>query len=81
MENDQKEWVCAHCGYTADGRFEGDICPQCNLTYWKCSRCGFTLTAVAPPEACPECGERCPFKNITCYIPECGGPGYVDPRL
>jgi rubrerythrin len=24
---------CALCGYKASGKFEGDICPQCNLTY------------------------------------------------
>jgi len=37
MEKDQDKFVCAHCGYTADGKFEGDICPSCGLTYWKCS--------------------------------------------
>ena len=25
MHNKQEKWVCAHCGYTADGKFEGDI--------------------------------------------------------
>jgi rubrerythrin len=74
------QWVCAHCGYTADGKFIGDICPQCGLTYWKCNNCGFTFTASMPPDACPECGEA-NFKNVTCYIPECGGPGHIDPRL
>jgi hypothetical protein len=34
-----------------------------------------------PPEVCPECGSRCEFVNVTCYIPECGGPGHRDPRL
>ena len=81
METNQENSVCAFCGYTADGRFVGDICPKCGLTYWKCSKCGFTVTAAKPPDVCPECGEKCDFKNITCYTPECGGPGNIDPRL
>jgi hypothetical protein len=24
---------------------------------------------------------KCEFKNVTCYTPECGGPGNIDPRL
>jgi len=75
------QWVCAHCGYTADGRFEGDICPQCGLTYWRCGKCGFLFTAAGPPDVCTECGEVNNFKDVTCYIPECGGPGNIDPRL
>jgi rubrerythrin len=81
MENIQKKWVCAHCGYTADGSFVGDICPSCGLAYWKCDRCGFLITAEKPPEVCPECGERCDFIDVTCYLPDCGGPGNIDPRL
>ena len=81
MENKQGNWVCAHCGYTADGRFEGDICPRCRLTFWKCGNCGYTLTVSNPPDICPECGEKCGFKNVTCYTPECGGPEHMDPRL
>ncbi len=81
MQNEQEKWACAQCGFTADGRFEGDICPQCGLTYWKCSHCGFTITAAISPDVCPECGERCNFRNITCYTPECGGLGQIDPRL
>ncbi|MBW2000228.1 MAG: hypothetical protein JRJ29_20000, partial [Deltaproteobacteria bacterium] len=55
MASKTKAYVCAHCGYTADGRFAGDICPQCGLTYWKCSNCGYTITAGRPPDVCPEC--------------------------
>jgi hypothetical protein len=33
------------------------------------------------PEECPECKEKCDFKNITCYTPDCGGPGNIDTRL
>jgi rubrerythrin len=81
MQSKQERWVCAHCGYTADGKFEGDICPQCGLTYWKSSHCGFTITAAKPPDVYPECGEKSSFINITCYTPECGGPGHIDSRL
>jgi rubrerythrin len=81
MNTENEKWVCAHCGYTANGRFKGDICPACGLTFWKCNQCGFTMTAAKPPDVCPSCGAKCAFKNITCYTPECGGPGNIDPRL
>ena len=81
MEQKEREMQCALCGYTSAGKFVGDICPGCGLTYWKCHNCGYTITAPAPPEVCPECQEKCDFLNITCYTPECGGPGHVDPRL
>ena len=58
-----------------------DICPQCGSTYWKCGGCKFTFTAASPPRKCPGCGEECDFRNITCYTPDCGGPGNIDPRL
>lgn len=50
-------------------------------TFWKCGNCGNTLQAPNPPEICPSCNEKCLFKNVTCYTPECGGPGKIDPRL
>lgn len=81
MGEKQEAWVCAHCGYSADSRFSGDICPNCNLTYWKCSECGYLITAGTPPNECPQCKEKCEFKNVTCYTPDCGGPGNIDPRL
>ncbi len=81
MERRQIDRVCAHCGYTASGKFVGDICPQCGLPYWKCGECGFTITAATPPKLCPECGGNCSFTNVTCYVPECGGPGNIDSRL
>ncbi|MDB9823408.1 hypothetical protein OAC89_06900 [Deltaproteobacteria bacterium] len=81
MTEKQDQMVCAHCGYTGDGKFAGDICPQCGLTFWKCDKCGFLITAATPPEVCTNCNEKCEFNNVTCYIPECGGPGNVDPRL
>ena len=81
LESPEGKTKCANCGYTADGRFKGDICPRCGLAYWKCSRCGFLITAEEPPDVCPECEENCAFLNVTCYTPDCGGPGNVDPRL
>jgi rubrerythrin len=50
-------------------------------TYWKCTKCGFTLTQPKPPEQCPQCKENCEFKNVSCYLPDCGGVGNLDPRL
>jgi rubredoxin len=50
-------------------------------THWKCGNCEFTFTAATLPEECPECKEKCDFKNITCYTPDCGGPGNIDSRL
>jgi rubrerythrin len=49
--------------------------------FWKCSKCGVTFEAAAPPETCPGCQERCEFKDVSCYLPECGGAGNIDPRL
>ncbi|NLI82007.1 MAG: hypothetical protein GX443_10010 [Deltaproteobacteria bacterium] len=81
METKREEWVCAHCGYTESGGFTGDICPECGLTYWECESCGFIITAARVPEVCPECKAKCDFRNVTCYIPECGGPSNIDGRL
>lgn len=81
MDKKKNATECALCGYTSSGNFVGDICPECGLTYWRCSNCGYTVTAPGPPETCSECKKKCEFKNITCYTPECGGPGHIDPRL
>ena len=81
MEQKIDEYACALCGHTASGKFVGDICPQCGLAYWKCGKCGYLLTAATPPDVGPECKEKCDFVNVTCYTPECGGPGHIDPRL
>jgi len=81
MEKKDGKWVCANCGYTGDAQFSGDICPECGLTYWKCGNCSYLVTASTPPEQCPQCKEKCEFLNVTCYTPECGGPGHRDPRL
>jgi rubrerythrin len=81
MAGDPQKYTCAHCGYESSGKFVGDICPKCGLTYWKCGHCGFLITASKAPVTCPQCGQKCEFRNVTCYLPECGGPGHVDPRL
>ena len=49
--------------------------------FWKCGKCGNTLQAPNPPEICPSCKEKCLFKDVSCYTPECGGPGHIDPRM
>jgi len=51
------------------------------LNHWKCGKCKYTFTAPSLPDKCPVCDEKCDFLNITCYTPECGGPGNIDPRL
>lgn len=81
MNDKTDKYECAHCGFNAEGKFAGDICPECGLTYWKCSKCGFLITVTTPPDTCPSCKEKCEFLNVTCYTPECGGPGKIDPRL
>jgi len=48
--------------------------------HWKCTKCGYTMQSEKPPDECSSCHERCEFKDVTCYTPECGLKG-VDPRL
>ncbi len=50
-------------------------------TWWKCSNCGYLLQAPQPPETCPSCNQKCIFVDTTCYTPECGGPGNIDPQI
>ncbi|WP_045220926.1 rubredoxin-like domain-containing protein [Desulfonatronum thioautotrophicum] len=45
------------------------------MPYFKCSNCQNTLEAETPPETCPACQQKCAFIDVTCYTPECGGPG------
>ncbi len=56
------------------------------MPYWKCDKCGYSFQEEAPPKdaICPSCGNKCTFKDVTCYIPECGHDGeheHIDPRL
>ncbi len=46
-----------------------------------CTNCGYHLQAGGPPERCPGCQQACLFNNVTCYHPECGGEGNIDPLL
>ena len=52
-----------------------------NKNWWICSECDYVLQAESPPEKCPQCGKVCIFSDVTCYIPECGGPNNLDIRL
>jgi len=63
-----------HYGKMARGRVR-------SMTHWKCSNCEHTFEVEAPPEHCPSCKQVCTFSDVTCYIPECGGPRNIDPRL
>ena len=51
------------------------------MTHWMCSDCEYLYEADAPAGSCPECSSECDSYNVTCYIPECGGPGHLDERL
>ena len=51
------------------------------MTQWKCSNCGYTFGADTLPDRCPSCRQVCIFSDVTCYIPDCGGPENIDPRL
>lgn len=72
MEIKEYKSECKLCGYTASGKFSGDLCPRCGLAYWECAKCGFTMTVGTPLGVCPKCGEKGDFVNITCYTPQCG---------
>ncbi len=48
--------------------------------YWECNECGTILELHRPPEICPHCKQKCVFRNVTCYQPDCGCQGF-DPQL
>jgi rubrerythrin len=48
--------------------------------YWQCCGCNYVVQEQTPPEHCPSCLEKCTFRNVTCYSPDCGCQG-VDPKL
>jgi len=48
------------------------------MTQWQCSSCGYTFGAEAPPDKCPSCKEDCTFRDVSCYTPDCGGPGNIN---
>jgi len=39
------------------------------------------FAAETAPDLCPSCKQACSFLNVTCYTPDCGGEGNVDPQL
>jgi rubredoxin len=51
------------------------------MDHWMCSECNYIYEADIPYNACPGCGAPCNFYNVSCYIPECGGPDHLDERL
>jgi hypothetical protein len=50
-------------------------------TYFMCQFCGHCMSGSNPPDICPHCNKKCSFRDVTCYRPECGGPGGIDPLL
>lgn len=81
FDNKNSSYECANCGNISKNKFKDDICPECGFTFWKCGNCGYIIKAEIPPNKCPSCKEKCDFHNVTCYTPECGGVGNIDPRL
>ena len=51
------------------------------MSWWMCDRCSYTFESMEPPELCPQCHEKCVYSDVTCYVPECGGPGHIDVKL
>ena len=51
------------------------------MAYWMCASCGYCLNTAAPVDECPHCHQKCTFRDVTCYRPECGGEQCVDPLL
>jgi len=49
--------------------------------WWMCSDCQYVFKAGNIPESCPGCKNKCTFVDVSCYIPDCGGPDNVDMRL
>ena len=54
---------------------------EVKMTWWICSECDYVFQAEAPPDACPSCHVKCVYSDVTCYIPQCGGPGHLDAKL
>jgi rubredoxin len=51
------------------------------MAWFKCNECGYTLQTETPPEECPACNKKCTFIDATCYTPDCGGAGKIDPKI
>jgi len=49
--------------------------------WWMCSDCQYVFKSKEVPETCPGCKNKCTFSDVSCYIPECGGPENLDMRL
>ncbi len=54
---------------------------EVDMSWWICSECDYVVEADTPPELCPGCHKKCASSDVTCYIPECGGPGNLDRKL
>ena len=79
MGKEQDKRRCSLCGYTADGRFEGGHLPSIWLT-GNVLNADFSLRQENHLIFARNVA-KCDFVDVTCYTPECGGPGHVAPRL
>lgn len=52
-----------------------------DTNWWMCSECENIFQIEDLPQTCPSCQKVCTFLNVTCYVPECGGPNNLDYRL
>ena len=48
------------------------------MNYWSCRECSHVFQVESPPEYCPSCKAKCTFRDVSCYIPECGGLDNLD---
>ncbi len=51
------------------------------MPFWMCSTCGTCVEATESSDECPHCKEKCTFRDVTCYRPDCGGEKNPDPVL
>ncbi|MDO8634796.1 MAG: hypothetical protein Q7R34_00935 [Dehalococcoidia bacterium] len=51
------------------------------MSWWMCDTCSYVFEAEEPPESCPQCQAKCVYSEVTCYVPECGGPDHIDVKL
>jgi len=51
------------------------------MTHLQCSNCDYILSSDTIPDECPSCQKKCTFNDVTCYRPDCGGPGNIDEKV
>jgi len=51
------------------------------MAKFMCTICKYSIEGNTPPEKCPSCGNACSFVDATCYTPECGCEGNLNPDI